>query len=217
MTRRNYSNTAPPLTLQTTVNDTVGTLVVASTAGYPAVPFTLAIDRGTVNEEFCLCTAKTATQFTVTRGYDGTTGKAHTGGSAIIEHAIGALDYNEANLHMENGEHYSEPRQIVAASGASQTIDHRVHNNWDITLSAACTIAVSNPPASGSWGVLTIVIRNGGTAYAVTWPSSFKWAGGTAPTLSGINKADIITAITTDGGATYAAMCTQDFSGWVGA
>jgi hypothetical protein len=213
MTLRNYSNVAPPLTLQTTVNNVATSLVVSSTAGYPAVPFTLAIERGTVNEEFCLCTAiPDSTHFTVTRGYDGSTAVAHTGGLAVIEHAIGAIDYREANAHMEIGSHYSEPRTFVATAGAAQTCNFRTGNNWDFTLSQALTIAISNPPPSGQWGTLFIVIRNGGTAYAVTWPASVKWAGGSAPALSGINLADLITLVTFDGGVTYAGMVTQNFA-----
>lgn len=212
MTLRYYSNVAPPVVLTTTVDAVATALVVASTAGYPAVPFTLALDRGTGTEEFCLCTAKDATTFTVTRGYDGTTAVGHTGGVAVIEHAIGAIDYREANLHMEEGQHYSEPITRVATAGAAQTLNHRTGNNWDLTLSAGLTLSFSNPPAAGKLGVLFVTLRNGGTAYSVTWPSSVKWSGGTAPTLSGINKADMFTLITFDGGVTYAGMATQDFS-----
>lgn len=95
---RNYTNVAPPVTLTTTVNAAATALVTASTAGYPAVPFTLSLERGTVNEEVCLCTAKDATTFTVTRGYDTTTAVGHTGGVAIIEHSVAAIDYREANV-----------------------------------------------------------------------------------------------------------------------
>lgn len=97
MAARNYSNVVPPAVLQITVNTVATTLTVASTAGYPTVPFTLALDRGNAAEELCLCTAKDATTFTVTRGYDSTTASAHTGGLSVIEHTVASIDYREAN------------------------------------------------------------------------------------------------------------------------
>jgi hypothetical protein len=99
MTTRNYSNVATPtsLTSAASAGDTV--LNVASTAGYPSTPFTIGLERGTVNEEFCLCTAKSPTTLTVTRGYDGTTAVAHNSG-ASVEHAVGAIDYDESNDHI---------------------------------------------------------------------------------------------------------------------
>lgn len=101
MAVRNYINGAQLLTLTVGVNTTAVTLEVTSTAGFPTAPFTLALERGTVNEEVVLCSAKTATTFTVTRGWDGTTGKAHSIGAAL-EHTTAAIDYNEANAHINN-------------------------------------------------------------------------------------------------------------------
>lgn len=97
MPKRNYSNTAPPVALGATVNNAATTLTVSSTTGYPAAPFLLGIERGTANEEVVLCTAKTGTTFTVTRGYDGTTAVSHTLG-AMIEHTTAAIDYREAGV-----------------------------------------------------------------------------------------------------------------------
>ena len=97
MTKRNYSNVATPLPLGVAVNDSATTLTVTSTTGYPAPPFILSIERGTSAEEVTLCTGKTSTIFTVTRGYDGTTPSAH-GLGAMIEHTVSAIEYREANL-----------------------------------------------------------------------------------------------------------------------
>lgn len=213
MAKRNYSNTAPPLVLVTTVDADDVTFVVGSTAGYPDVPFTLGIERGSEDEEFCLCTAKDATTFTVTRGYDGTVGVGHTGGVAVIEHAIGAIDYREANLHMEHGSHYSEVINKVALSGAAVALDFRTAVNWDVMLSANCTFSFTNVPPAGRMGTLFLLLRNGGAAYTAAFPASVKWAGGSPPALSGTGKADLFTFITVDGGATFAGMVTSDFAG----
>jgi len=101
MTARNHNNTARPIALAAGVNSSVGTLTFVSTSGYPTPPFTGAIDRGTDDEEFFLCTAMDATSMTVTRGYDGTTGVAHDI-NAPVEHCVGAIDYAEANAHINN-------------------------------------------------------------------------------------------------------------------
>lgn len=97
MTKRNYSNVAPPLPLSVAVTAAATTLTVSSTAGYPAAPFLLGLERGTTNEEVVLCTASTATTFTVTRAYDGTAAKTHAIG-AMVEHTVAAIDYREASL-----------------------------------------------------------------------------------------------------------------------
>jgi hypothetical protein len=100
MTRRNFSNTATPQILQGSVGASDTVFNVPSTVSYPSAanPFVLSIDRGLSSEEVCLCTATTGTTFTVTRGYDGTTAVAHSGGTAIIEHSSSAIDVAEPNV-----------------------------------------------------------------------------------------------------------------------
>jgi len=104
MAARNYINGSPLMTLSVLVNTAATTLTVGSTAGTPTAPFVLALERATVNEEIVLCTAKTATTFTVTRAYDGTTAKSH-GVGAAIEHATASLDYQEPNFHINDVTH----------------------------------------------------------------------------------------------------------------
>lgn len=102
MAARNYTNAAPPQALGgggVDDNDTV--LTVPSTSGYPTVPFTIGAERGGDFEEVMLCTAKAATTFTVTRGYDGTVPVAHAAGVSI-EHCVAAIDYAEANAHVND-------------------------------------------------------------------------------------------------------------------
>lgn len=99
MARRRFTNLATPTTLNMAggIDAAVTVLTVASTTGFPnTYPFTLAIERGTSQEEVMECTASDATHFTVTRGVDGTTAKAHVNG-VTIEHAATARDYDEPN------------------------------------------------------------------------------------------------------------------------
>lgn len=115
MTVRNYINGAPLLTLSVAVNTTDVTLSVTSTAGYPATPFTGTLERGTVNEEVLLVTGKTSNTFTVTRGWDGTTGKNHSIGAAF-EHTTAAVDYNELNVHLNDQVADVHPQYVLESN-----------------------------------------------------------------------------------------------------
>lgn len=103
MALRNYSSTAAPTSLTSLVSaSTPGntdTLNVAATAGFPSVPFTIGVDRGTADEEAMLVTAVTATTMTVERGYDGTSAVEHLSGAAV-EHCVLREDYADANAHI---------------------------------------------------------------------------------------------------------------------
>lgn len=98
---RNYSNTVAPTSLSAPLNNSATTFDVASTAGFPAVPFIAAIDRGTPDEEVVLVTAKTATTVTTSRGFDGTAAVAHLSGAAF-EHTTAAIEHREANEHIND-------------------------------------------------------------------------------------------------------------------
>lgn len=113
MVIKNYSNTAALQPLTAGVNSSDITLTVGNTSSYPNAPFLLSIDRGTVNQEVCYCSAKTSTTFTVQRGYDGTTAVAHLTG-ASVELTVSAEDYSQANAHV-NTAHV--PPTLVDAKG----------------------------------------------------------------------------------------------------
>lgn len=92
-----------------------------------------------------------------------------------------------------------------AISGAAYTLDHNLANVHDVTLTAACTITFSNPPASGRAGTLTLILRQDATgSRTVVWPASVDWPDGTEPTLStAANAVDVFTFLTVDGGTTW--------------
>lgn len=116
--RRHYSNTAVPVVLTADVNDTATVIPVSSTAGYPAFPFLGAFEKGTANEEIALVTAGDAASFTVTRGFDGTTRKAHAATSQF-EHVVASIDYDEANLNINLGDiiPYAREGTLTVAPG----------------------------------------------------------------------------------------------------
>lgn len=99
MAQRNFSNNAVQTQLVVPVDDTAGSFVVASVSGFPAPPFTILIDPDDPSEEACLVTFVAGTTLTVTRGYDSTVALPHASG-AVVKHAAVAVDFREANLHV---------------------------------------------------------------------------------------------------------------------
>lgn len=146
---RNYSNTAPPITLAAAVSSAATVLPVASTAGYPAPFFVVAIERGTANEELCLCTAMGATTLTVERGYDGTAAVAHGIGVAV-EHTVSAADYRTADLHVNDpggASHSTLANHAGSVTGVVGGIGHTglVQVQWYV---AKGDLLVANNPGS---------------------------------------------------------------------
>ena len=100
---------------------------------------------------------------------------------------------------------YGETAVTNATSGATETLDLESGNVFDLTLSANCTITLSNPPASGTSGSFTLILRQDGAgSRTVTWPASVDWASATAPTLTtDASAVDVLPFMTVDGGTIW--------------
>lgn len=100
---------------------------------------------------------------------------------------------------------YRETSTSPTISSGTLTLNLETSNIFTVSLNAAITtLTISNPPASGSGGSFTLIFTADGTARAVTWPASIKWAGGTAPVItSAIDKVDSFAFFTSDGGTTW--------------
>lgn len=99
---------------------------------------------------------------------------------------------------------YAETKTAPSISAGALTLDCALGTYFAVSLNAAVTITVTNPPTSGRALGITIVFTADGTLRAVTWPSGTVWPAGVAPTMtSTLNKRDIITLITYDGGTSY--------------
>lgn len=99
MATRNFSSTAAQVTLSAGVNSSATTLGVSATTGFPATPFILAVDAGAAAQELVLVTNVAGANLTVTRGYDSTVAVSHDAG-AVVQHSHGAIDFREANTHV---------------------------------------------------------------------------------------------------------------------
>lgn len=97
-----------------------------------------------------------------------------------------------------------EKVQVLGNCSGAITINATNGNIITMTVKSALTITLS-ANASNSYGrVLTLIMANAGS-YTVTWPSSVKWAGNMAPTLTATGT-DIVTLITTDNGTRWLGM-----------
>ena len=96
---------------------------------------------------------------------------------------------------------YAIEGSAVGNTGATRTLDFNDANFFSATLDQACTFTFSDPPASGDFGAFVLELTNGG-AFAITWPASVDWPGGTAPTLTA-SGVDQLVFTTRDAGTTY--------------
>ena len=90
----------------------------------------------------------------------------------------------------------------AAFSNTGPTLDLSSGNTFVHAPSANVAYAFSNPPASGTAIDFTLKVTPSATV-TIAWPSSVKWAGGTAPSAPASNETDAFTFYSTDGGSTY--------------
>jgi hypothetical protein len=97
-----------------------------------------------------------------------------------------------------------ELSQSITASG-TLTIDVNSGFDCDVSLTGTVTtFNVSNWPAAGKLGKLTLSITNTGAFNVTGWPGTTYWPGGVAPTItSGASKRDTIVLTSSDGGSTF--------------
>jgi hypothetical protein len=127
--------------------------------------------------------------------------------SAIINSigSAGAVTMFDNELIRPRIRDYSETVSSPAISAGVLTLNLETSNIFTVSLNAnITTFTVSNPPASGSGGSFTIIFTADGTQRTITWGSAVKWANGISPAMTSTSgKIDILSFITTDGGAAW--------------
>jgi len=103
---------------------------------------------------------------------------------------------------------YNETVSDPAISAGTLTLDLATGTVFNVLINAAVTsvtINNANTIAAGSQASGFVLVTNGdGNTYAIVWPTSVRWPGNTAPTItSTLGKRDVLTFFTTDQGATY--------------
>jgi len=98
-------------------------------------------------------------------------------------------------------------------SGAAITIDLANGNVQKLTLTANCTITLTNPAAGAMRSLTLLVFQDATGLRTITWPGSVSWGDAGAPILTLIaSKMDIISLFTVDGGTTwYGALGAKGF------
>lgn len=104
----------------------------------------------------------------------------------------------------------AEVSTTASISAGTLTLDLNSSTVFNVSLNGTInTITLTNVQSSGRSSSFVIVFTADGTARAVSWPASFKWPNGTAPTItSTAGKIDVYTFFTTDGGTTWQAFIT---------
>ena len=199
-------------------------------AKLPSANFTYANLTGTPNLTLYLTTANASTTYqplgnyattscltfanltgkpTTLSGYGITDGYSTSNPSGYITAGAntftGTQNLQDNELIRAKLRDYSETVSSPTISAGTLTLNLETSNIFTVSLNAAITtLTISNPPASGSGGSFTLIFTADGTARAVTWPASIKWAGGTAPTLTSTSgKVDSFAFFTSDGGTNW--------------
>ena len=94
-----------------------------------------------------------------------------------------------------------------ALSGTSPTCDLSSAAAFSLSMSGNTTFTFSNATSGMSSGFILQLTGNGST---VTWPSSVKWAGGTAPDAPASGETDIYVFWSRDGGTNWYGVLSSD-------
>lgn len=187
MALRNYSSTAAETTLSAGVDASATTLSVSATTGFPATPFVLAVDADAAAQELVLVTNVAGTSLTVTRGYDSTVASAHSTG-AVVQHSHAAIDFREANSHVNAISGVHGTTGSVVGTTDTQTLTNKNLSSATNTMPANMvtttgTQALTNKDLTGAGNTFPWVIKSGsGTitytasqtaTKAVTFPTAF--------------------------------------------
>lgn len=124
---RFYSSTARKTTLVSGINSTDTSITVALASGYPtSYPFTIVLDKDTVDEELVECTNVSGTILTITRGVDSTTAVAHSAGCQV-EHGFSGRDFRESRQHEDatNNVHGLALTSNVVGETETQTLTNK--------------------------------------------------------------------------------------------
>ncbi len=124
----------------------------------------------------------------------------------------GTLNMSDQKLTRARLEDYAESVGITPATTGTCTFDITTGNVFAVTPTGAITIGLTNAPANGIGGSVTIWITNGATVYAKTFGAGVKWPGDEIPDMSEPNKTYGVVLTSLNGGTAYRAACIGPFS-----
>ena len=128
------------------------------------------------------------------------------GGTDYLEITSAGTNFADTDVVRPKLKDYSETVHAVGTVTTSTALDFENGNVQTVTTSGFALVnplvySLTNPPASGIAGTMTVIFTNG-SASTSSFHSSIIWPGGVEPTLSA-SGVDVISFLTTDGGTTY--------------
>lgn len=161
------------------------------------------MDEGQATEEIAYATGKSGASLTIplaNRGLEGSSAQAHASGATVKgiltagmwNDLVTALTDNlldktagttKAGIALTKPVISGSVNTLTADSDAATiTFDMAASNIHSVTLTDNRTLAVSNTTAGQAF--ILRIIQDGSGSHTVTWFSTIKWAGGSAPTLT---------------------------------
>jgi hypothetical protein len=136
----------------------------------------------------------------------------------ILNTRTQAYNFADFELTRPTIKDYAETLNALGnQAGATVTVDLTLGNHVSMTLTGnISTLTINNPAPTGNSCFLILYITQDATgSRTFAWPSSFKWAGGTSPTVTATaSRTDIFGAVTRNAGTTWAAFTSgQNFTG----
>jgi len=157
-TGQQYATNVPQTTLTGAINASATSFSVASSASWPAVPFTAVLDIGTSTQEPVDVTAIVGTTWTVTRNIDGTTGFSHAIG-ATVTHADIGRDFREARAHIDTtggtdstGKAVHGTTSAVVGKDDAQTLTNKTLTSPTINGTVPGGASYTSPSLTGTVG-----------------------------------------------------------------
>ena len=179
---RYYSSIAVDTTLTADITNSATTMRVASMSGFPSnYPYTLILAEDEATEEIVEVTAYSAPNLTITRGINGTTGRAHTSGTTV-HHGVSARDFTESREHEDDSTNVhgiADTAALVTLTGTqtltNKTIDGDSNTFQDIPASAVKARPINAQTGTSYTLALAdakkVVTLDNASAVAVTLPA----------------------------------------------
>lgn len=135
-------------------------------------------------------------------------------GASVVGSAVTSVNGLTGAVTL-GGESIAEPVSALTNSAGTVAINCALGDYFTLSLTANVTsITFSNLPASGKAQTIMVEVKQDATgSRTATWPSSFKWAGGSAGVLStAANSVDVLALTTFDQGTTWRATLAKAFA-----
>ena len=173
MARREYKGAATPTTLAATITNSATSLTITDATNWPTGSFSLVIDPGLAGEEKVLATSRTGTTVTLTtRGYDNTSASSHVSG-AVIYPVPTAIDFDEANAHVNASTGVHSVTGSVVGTTDTQTLTNKsLSDSTTSIIDVTDGTKVVKFDVNGTTGVTGTIATNFTTAKTVTLPDA---------------------------------------------